>query len=102
MISLDDLVAGKSPASRDEAVALLAVLAAAQTRLAAIFVADVSAPSADGGCLLTVDQAALKLGETPAWLYRRTKKLPFVVRLGGHVRYSSAGLEQFIAARRGR
>ena len=47
--------------------------------------------------LLTVDEAAARLGVTKDWL-RRRPTLPFVVKLSeGAVRYSSRRIEQFIA-----
>jgi hypothetical protein len=35
--------------------------------------------------LITVDEAAERLRRSPKWLYRRSKTLPFVVRLGRSV-----------------
>ena len=47
---------------------------------------------------LTVEEAAGRLGVTKDWL-RRRGALPFVVKLSeGIVRYSSRGLERWIAA----
>jgi predicted DNA-binding transcriptional regulator AlpA len=100
VITLDALVAGESPTSRDEAVALMGLLAAAQTRLAASFAGLAITSTEDR--LLDVDEAAQRLGVDRQWLYRRTKSLPFVVRLDGAVRYSAQGVERFIAAKRGR
>lgn len=100
MISLDDLIAGKSPASRDEAVALMAQLASAQTRLAVSIAGLAAAPADDR--LIDVDEAAEMLGVDRSWLYRRTRTLPFAVRLDGKVRWSAAGIQNFIAAKRGR
>jgi|GraSoiStandDraft_36_1057302.scaffolds.fasta_scaffold567994_2 predicted DNA-binding transcriptional regulator AlpA len=94
MIGLDDLLAGAAPASRDEALALMGLVAAAQIKLTAIL-ADL--PMAAEDRLLDVAEASAKLGESKAWLYRKTRQLPFVVRVGGHVRYSLRGIEQFIA-----
>ena len=53
--------------------------------------------------LLTVKEAAQKLGVLPDWLYRRAKKLPFTVRLGKrHLRFSARGIERYIRQRQGR
>jgi hypothetical protein len=71
--------------------------------LADALVAQLAA-SSDGqhDRLLTVDQAATRLGTTEDWLRRRRAALPFVVRLSeGQVRYSAKGIERFIAARMG-
>ncbi len=100
MITIEQLLNGKSPATKDEAVALLAQVAAAQSRLAAVL-AGLAEPSTEDR-LLDVDEAAAKLGQTRDWLYRRTRTLPFVVRLDGSVRYSLRGIEAHIAAKRGR
>lgn len=51
--------------------------------------------------LLTVDQAGERLGVTRDWLRHRTD-MPFIVRLSaGVVRYSSRGIDQYIASRAG-
>ena len=97
MIGLDELLAGAAPGSRDEALALMGLIAAAQIKLTA-FIAD-SPESAIEDRLLNIDDTAARLGESKQWLYRRTAKLPFVVRVGSHVRFSSHGIDQFIARR---
>ncbi len=102
MIGLDDIIAGADLESLrpDEIAALLCDLAAAQTRLAARM-AGVSRDTGEDH-LLDVDEAAKKLGVAKQWLYRRTRTLPFRVRLGGQVRFSAQGIERFIASRRGK
>src|SRR5437762_5914220 len=90
----------------DAIPALLAQLAAEQARLSALEsalaarlaeAAGTDGPHADQ--LLTVEEAAAKLGTTRDWL-RRHPHLPFVVRLSpGQVRYSAKGIERFIATR---
>src|SRR5262245_6698930 len=72
--------------------ALLAQLGGVQVAMAARLLAVEDTPSGDDS-LLTVDQAATRLGVSPDWLYRRTRKLPFVVRVGRHVRFSAHGIE---------
>ncbi len=52
--------------------------------------------------LLTVDQAASRLGVSPDWLYRRAATLPFTVRLGRALRFSPDGLDRYIRQRQGR
>jgi predicted DNA-binding transcriptional regulator AlpA len=100
MITLDDLAAGTLPGSRDEAVALMGLLGAAQTRLAASIAGLALAAAEDR--LLGVDQAAAMLGVDRSWLYRRTRTLPFAVRLDGKLRFSLLGIQNFITTRRGR
>lgn len=51
--------------------------------------------------LLTIDEAATRLGVTKDWIYHNSKKLPFAVRLGRKVlRFSAVKLERYIEARR--
>jgi hypothetical protein len=52
--------------------------------------------------LLNARQAALRLGVSPAWVYRRAKQLPFTIHLGGQLKFSARGLEKFIGGRIGR
>jgi hypothetical protein len=50
--------------------------------------------------LLTVDEAAAKLGVTPEWLYRRGKGLGLAAKLGdGTLRFSNVALEAYIRGR---
>ena len=55
-----------------------------------------------GDQLLTVEEAAEKLGVSRDWLYRHSKKLAFTVRLGRHLRFSARGIERYIRQRQGR
>lgn len=53
--------------------------------------------AAEADHLLTIDEAAARLGVTRDWL-RRRPRLPFVVKLSeGVVRYSARGIARFIA-----
>jgi predicted DNA-binding transcriptional regulator AlpA len=52
--------------------------------------------------LLDVEEAARVLTLSPDTLYRRASELPFTVRLGGSVRFSSDGIQKFICSRQGR
>lgn len=53
--------------------------------------------------LLTVQEAATKLGVSEDWLYRRAGKLPFTVRLGPHrLRFSAQGMDRYIRHHQGR
>ena len=90
----------------DAIPALLAQVAAEQARLSALETAlaarlaqaaPTNGPHQDQ--LLTIEEAAPKLGTTRDWL-RRHPDLPFVVRFSpGQVRYSAKGIERFIAMR---
>lgn len=49
--------------------------------------------------LLDVAAAADRLGVSKDWLYRRARDLPFVVRNGRLLRFSSRGIDRFISIR---
>ncbi len=53
--------------------------------------------------LLTVEQAADRLSTSPDWLRRHGKELPFYVQLSeGQIRFSSVGIDRYIALRAGK
>jgi excisionase family DNA binding protein len=53
--------------------------------------------------LLTVKEAAEKLGLSEDYLYRHAKSLPFTVRVGPRqLRFSVRGIQRFIHQRQGR
>jgi predicted DNA-binding transcriptional regulator AlpA len=75
---------------------LTALAAQLWTRLAP----DALTPAEPPDELLTVEQAATRLGTTPDWLYRQAKRLPFTVRLGPRqLRFSSRGITRYIRQR---
>jgi excisionase family DNA binding protein len=106
-IGLADLVTDPSRVAElqpDQLSALLAQVSAVQACMAARLVAttqDQSNSDRDES-LLTVEQAASRLGVSEDWLYRRTGKLPFVVRMGRQVRFSASGIDRYIKNRTGR
>jgi len=51
--------------------------------------------------LLTVQGASMRLQTTPDWLYRNANKLPFTVRNGRQLRFSSKGIDRYIRERQG-
>jgi len=57
--------------------------------------------SPDHDRLLDVKEAAAKLGASEDWLYRRSRNLPFVIRIGRKVLFSQAGIERYIRQRMG-
>ena len=81
---------------------LLAQLAAVQASMAARLAAAETGTAYVEETLLTVTETAERLGVSEDWLYRRTKSLPFVVRVGRHVRYSASGIDRYIRNRVGR
>jgi predicted DNA-binding transcriptional regulator AlpA len=104
--SLDSLADGGSLAglSKGELAAILVSCAAIQARIAAALVlreAAESPVSAHADRLLDAQETARRLAVSPTWLYRRSRTLPFVVRLAGRVRFSERKLGRFIANRSG-
>jgi excisionase family DNA binding protein len=47
--------------------------------------------------LLTVEQAAARLGVSKDYLYRNHSRLPFVRRMGKALRFSSSGMDDYIS-----
>jgi excisionase family DNA binding protein len=83
--------------------ALLSQLSALQSAIAARLISadrDETTPAED--TLLTVEQAAERLGVSTDWLFRRSRALPFVVRLGRHLRFSNRGIDRYLRSRTGR
>ena len=83
--------------------ALLSQLSALQGAMAARLIsADRDETLSAEDTLLTVDQAAERLGVSTDWLFRRSRTLPFVVRLGRHLRFSNRGIDRYLRNRTGR
>jgi len=83
--------------------ALLSQLSALQGAMAARLIsADRDEPVSSEDTLLTVDQAAERLGVSTDWLFRRSRTLPLVVRLGRHLRFSNRGIDRYLRNRTGR
>ena len=56
--------------------------------------ARAAAPKEDK--LLTIAQVREKLNVNDEWIYHHVKKLPFVRKVGGMLRFSSNGLQRYI------
>lgn len=50
--------------------------------------------------LLTAEQVSETLNCNADWLYRNARKLPFVRKVGGMLRFSSNGLQRYIESRK--
>jgi predicted DNA-binding transcriptional regulator AlpA len=50
--------------------------------------------------LLTVPEAAKRLSVSKYWIYQNAKNLPFTVRQGRMLRFSSNGIDDYIRKRR--
>jgi predicted DNA-binding transcriptional regulator AlpA len=81
--------------------AMITQLAAVQTNLACRLIKSISCANGEDR-LLTLDEAAIKLNVSRSWLYRRSKKLSFVVRTGRKVGFSERGLQEFIRQKQGK
>src|SRR4029450_13223081 len=52
--------------------------------------------------LLTIDEAARRLGMSKSWLYRTAHQLPFTVRPNGPtLRFDARGIESYVRQRQG-
>ena len=50
--------------------------------------------------LLSVEQVCEILNVEVDWVYHNARKLPFVIKIGGMLRFSSNGLQRYIASRK--
>lgn len=109
-ITLDEV--GRDPAlaatlTSDQAKLLFLRLCAAQTALLLVVLGgNGTGPSAtELDEALTVEQAAQRLGVDVSWIYRRSRTLPFIVRLPGsrqdRLRVSARALAAFLAEHQG-
>jgi excisionase family DNA binding protein len=97
-----DVAAADLPALIGEAEALRARLWARLQATSAQPTTPAPAVNGNGADrLLTVDEAADRLGVSRRWVYRHVKALPFVRRLsGGTLRFSEKGLTRWQETRR--
>ncbi len=101
-----DLAEAVTEVSAHEVPALLGHIeqlkATLWTRLLGAPSPDGKSHGADGDTLLDVTEAARRLKLKEDFLYRHHKRLPFTVRIGRRVRFSSNGIEKYIRQRQGR
>lgn len=91
---------GQIPAS--QIPALLTQLSSLQTAIASRLIVNDEEAADDADQMLTVEEAAARLGVSADWVYRRSKSLPFIVRFGRNVRCSARELDRFLKNRVGR
>src|SRR6266581_4321125 len=84
----------------EEIPVLMATLSVAQTALCARLLPATNGQTraADADALLTIDQAAARLGMKPGFLYRM-KRCPFRLKVGGRLRFRSDGIDRWIENR---
>ncbi len=106
--TLDELATDPIHASALPLVALQALLCrclTVQTALLGALVASgraVTDAAAEPDRLLDVAAAAERLGASKDWLYHHARQLPFTVRQGRLLRFSSHGIDRYIKNRQGR
>lgn len=100
--ALRELVAGAAQGDLPDLAGELArLLGAVLARTAAPVAPGAPRPAAEGSdVLLGVDEAAVRLGVAPSWLYRHAKALPFARKLGHRtLRFSARGVERWLRTR---
>jgi predicted DNA-binding transcriptional regulator AlpA len=102
--ALNDLERAVASAEREELPPLLGRLEALKSTLTLrLFSSSTPGASPTGqDRLLDVKEAAERLRTSADFLYRRARRLPFTVHLGRQLRFSSRGIDTFIATRQGR
>jgi predicted DNA-binding transcriptional regulator AlpA len=104
-LQLGHVLQGIDDLGPTEIPVLLSQVAALQSALAArlLSVQDYLHTGPVEDRLLTVEEAASRLGTSEDWLYRNAPKLPFTVRLAPRqLRFSSQGIERYLRTRQGR
>ena len=88
--------------STEQIVPIMAQMAALQLALATRLITESEENGRDDSdTLLTVEEAAAKLKCSQDWLYRKSKKLPFAVRVGRGLRFSLRGIDAHIRSNMG-
>lgn len=106
--TLDELAADPTRAATLPPAALQGLLCRCLTLQTALMGALLTASARMAGAstepdsLLGVAAAATRLGMSRDWLYRHARRLPFTVRNGRLLRFSSHGITRYIHARQGR
>jgi predicted DNA-binding transcriptional regulator AlpA len=106
--TLDEVAADPTRASALPPAALQALLCRCLTVQTAVLGALVAASgrandtASEPDSLLDVPTAAGRLGASRDWLYRHAHQLPFTVRQGRLLRFSSHGIDRYIKARQNR
>ncbi len=94
-------VADVASLPRESLPGLLAGLAALQSAVAARLVEAPARELSVADEQLTADQAAQRTGMSARYLYKHARELPFARRIGRAVRFSSRGIDQWLAKKKG-
>lgn len=104
--TLDEVLADPARASALPRAALHGLLhrcvGAQAILLGALAASEPNSADSEPDRLLDVTAAAERLGVSRDWLYRRAGRLPFTVRTGRLLRFSSHGIGRYIRNRQGR
>lgn len=106
--TLDELATSPERATTLPASALHGLLCRCLTAQTALMGALLTAsactadPASEPDRLLDVDTAAERLGVSKDWLYHHAHQLPFTVRQGRLLRFSSHGIDRYIRTRQNR
>lgn len=107
--TLDELAANPERASTLPPAALQSLLCRCATLQSALLGALLSAAAEtnrhaaeEPDSLIDVEAATQRLGVSRDWLYHHARQLPFTVRQGRLLRFSSRGISRYIHARQGR
>ncbi len=103
-VTLDEIASDPDLArlvSPEVAAALILKCAAVLSALATVeYQPNTTTAPAQRDELLTVAEAADRLSMSKDWVYRHAGKLPFAVRQGRALRFSSHGIDDYIRVRR--
>jgi excisionase family DNA binding protein len=94
-----ELVRAISPENARALMAQCAAVMAALATLQSCLCVRSEDPNATPNKLLTVAEAADRLSMSEDWVYRHAGNLPFTVRQGRALRFSSRGIDEYIRRR---
>jgi excisionase family DNA binding protein len=96
------IIPDPSNISVEKILPIMAQIAAVQFALATRLITESEENGRDDSdTLLTVEEAAAKLKCSQDWLYRKSKKLLFAVRVGRGLRFSLRGIDAHIRSNMG-
>lgn len=99
--SIRDLIDDLRAPSLPEVIAELASLQAYAVARMVAQQANRLDPGREDDALLSIEQAASRLGVSRFWIYRNAKRLPFARRIGPRaLRFSSKGIARYLDQRR--
>ncbi len=103
-VNVAALLADPAHVPPDQIPVVLSHLSALQTTLTTRLLEAQHSPehTEHSETLLDIEEAARRLATSTDWLYRHAKRLPFTVRVGRALRFSTHGIDRYIRQRQGR